>query len=1163
MIPEDAITAAQQAQRHAIDPRVSAWVSASAGSGKTTVLTSRVLALMLQGAAPQRILCLTFTKNAAAEMANKISKQLGKWVTENESKLFETVGDLLGTTPTPEHITRARQLFAHALDAPGGMRIETIHAFCQSLLRRFPVEAGVSPQFELMDERTAAEALADARDHVIASADVTFDAELAAALSYITGKMHETKFSEIVDEIARQRTKLERLFTMHGGVNDRGLQNAVKAMRKRLGLTNGETPAGLIEAACEDRAFDMTGLKRAIAALVKGSKSDQERASGIEIWIASPSTRIETFETYSQHFLTAKWQIRADKNLATKEACKADALTLSFMQAEAARLFGVREQIKKCNIAEATASLMCVAERMLAAYRTYKDRRSLLDYDDLIQITRKLLSAKGMTEWVLYKLDGGLDHILIDEAQDTNPEQWQIITALRDEFFAGEGRFEDRADLETLPRTFFAVGDRKQSIYSFQGADLSVFEHQREAAARKVYDATRPWQAVSMNVSFRSTEAVLKAVDLVFAREPARNGVALAGEDIKHRFKRKGQAGRVEIWPPVAPQARDEPEPWKPPIKRWKGDSPQNRLARLIARRIKAMMVDREPLPSQGRAVRAGDIMVLVRRRTSFVDELVRQLKTLEIPVAGVDRMVLPQQLAVMDLIALGRFLLLPGDDLTLATVLKSPLIGLTEEQLFDLAYPRGEKSLWEALSEHLGGDSAFGRAAQTLSDLLARTDYLTPYALFSHVLVAWDGRRKALGRLGLDADDPLDEFLGLALAYEKNHPPSLQAFLHWVEQGEIEIKRDLEQAGTDAVRIMTVHGAKGLEAPIVFMPDTLQVPMKIGVLQWTEETSPILLWASSTEEADSFTAGLRDAAKIRQMEEYRRLLYVAMTRAEDRLYVCGWRTKRTASDGNWYDIIRAGLDNLAKPVTDLFLEKEDVTESAEVLVLENTQTEPPEKSGLASQETVADVLPAWAATPAPAEHDPPRPLAPSRAAAEPAVMSPLVQDNQYRFQRGLIIHRLLQTLPDLPPANRMAAAKTFVARPGWKLPADQQGVIVAETLKVLETPDFAHVFGPGSLAEVPVVGLVGRHAVSGQVDRLAVTGDAVWIIDYKTNRPPPRLLENVDAGYVFQMAVYRDILKRIYPGRDVHCVLLWTDGTFIMELPGNMLDAALNKVAA
>ena len=1157
----DAIAVARRAQSQAIDPKISAWVSASAGSGKTTVLTNRVLALMLAGVAPHRILCVTFTKAAAAEMANRITQGLAKWVSAPDLALNKDISALLLRDATAQDERRARQLFARVLDAPGGLRIQTIHAFCQSLLRRFPIEAGVSPQFELMDERSAAEVLDQVRDAMIVSSDEGDKPHLAAALDFMTSRLHETRFPEIVSSLIFQRSKIERLFDRYGGLNESGLRATIAALKSILTLEADETTSQALTKACLDTPINNAALKRALAALSSGSKTDQERAAVMAGWLDDASQRVLRFDDYSGAFLTQEKQPR--KTLATKDACKADPDVLPILQHEAARLAAVHDRLARLKTAEATTALLTIALEILASYRNYKQQRSLLDYDDLIHITRRLLRTPGVAAWVLYKLDGGIDHILIDEAQDTNPAQWDIIGALTDEFFAGEGRFEDRAQETTIDRTVFAVGDRKQSIYSFQGADPAGFVAWRDSFAAKVGDAGKLWRNVDMNVSFRSTESILKAVDLTFSSAEAKDGVAESNATTSHLVERKGMAGRVEVWPAVIPLQSAELPPWKPPVKRTRGDSPQNRLAQLIAERI-ARMVGTEKLPARDNVIRAGDIMVLVRRRTGFVDELVRQLKARQVAVAGVDRMILPQQLAVMDLIALGQFLLLPSDDLILATILKSPLIDLTEDQLFELAHPRGNLSLWEALSHHAGAGNAFGQAHKILADLLDRTDYLTPFALFSHVTVACDGRRKALGRLGFEADDPMDEFLALALAYEKNHPPSLQAFLHWVQRGEIEIKRDLEQGGGDAVRIMTVHGSKGLQAPIVFMPDTFQVPTQRETLLWTEGDKPMLLWCPSSKDADTLSVTLRDNAKAKQMQEYRRLLYVAMTRAEDQLYVCGWETKRSTNEGNWYGLIHSGLDRIAHKETNAFLELQNITSSADVLILENLQTVPAKHHQVDTTSDEASPLPIWASTPPPPEHDPPQPLAPSRASrTEPAVISPLGEDSKQRFQRGLIIHRLLQTLPELPPPRRPAAASAFVSRSSWNLPLAQQQAIVSETLAVLDTPDFKALFAPGSLAEVPIVGLVGQHAVSGQLDRLAITQQEVWIIDYKTNRPPPRDVKNVDQGYVFQMAVYRDVLRRIYPQLAVRCVRLWTDGPFTMELPAAMLDAALSHVAA
>lgn len=1145
------VAIATRQQARAADPNASVWVSASAGTGKTKVLTDRVLALMLGGTAPQRILCLTFTKAAAAEMANRIAETLSKWVIKNNADLEPEIARLLGRPPVERDLIAARQLFARVLETPGGMKIQTIHAFCQSVLRRFPLEAGLPPHFDLLTDQDTADLLETAREIVIANAHHRKSGDLSAALSLLVDRVHETKFTDLMTSITFARDKIAQVLSQHGGVTP-----AAAALRRHLDLKETDDPESLRLQASDDQAFDVTGLRAAAAALSEGSKTDQERGATLAQWLeTTPHRRAEIFTDYARAYLTVAGTVR--KTLATKAVATAHPVAVDALFEEANRLVGVLDKVRAAEVAASTQALLTLSEAFLDEYQKRKSLLARLDYDDLIHSTRSLLERPGVAAWVLFKLDGGLDHLLIDEAQDTSPDQWAVVQALSEEFFVGEGRHENMSD---TVRTVFAVGDRKQSIYSFQGADPDGFDRMRAFFAERVTDAEKTWANVDLGVSFRSTSTVLRAVDEVFKGATARDGVVPDDDTLAHLAARTGQAGLVELWPPVDPHVADEPTPWKPPVERISGESAQTRLARLIATRIAAMCHADERLESKGRSIHPGDILVLVRRRTGFVDDLVRALKDLNIGVAGVDRMVLIEQMAVMDLVALGRFLLLPQDDLTLATVLKSPLMGVTEDRLFDLAHGRGDQSLWSALSAHAGADSDFGAAHQTLSDLLAQTDFLGPFALYAHVLTAHDGRRKLLSRLGMDADDPIDEFLAQALEYERRHTPSLEGFLHWLEHGRLEVKRDLEQATRDAVRIMTVHGAKGLQAPIVFLPDTLQVPTQGDSLLWTNDQidRPLLVWAPSAADRDTITTNLKDQADQARDREYRRLLYVAMTRAEDRLYVCGWNTSRTAPESCWYNLVKTALTPIAEHVTDPFMERAGLADGA-VLRLEDPQTALPEKEN-APEDVIPDIrkMPGFAHAPAGIEPAPPKPLAPSRPTSEdPPVAAPLSGGGPDRFQRGLLIHRLLQNLPELPESTRRAAAEAFLARPVWSLAPDQVSAIVDETLAVLSHDDFAAVFGPGSKAEVPVTGLIDGRVLSGQVDRLVVRDTDVMIVDYKTNRPPPRETENVSQAYLFQMAAYRAALSEIYGDKRIRCVLLWTDGPFIMELPDSMLDHA------
>ena len=1132
-------------QRLAADPAASVWVAASAGSGKTKALTDRVLRLLLDGAAPQRLLCLTFTRAAAAEMANRVNRVFGKWALQADDALDAEIETLTGVAPDGALRDRARRQFATVLDAPGGIKIMTIHAFCQSLLGRFPLEAGIAPHFDVLDDRGAAELLFDAQTAVLARARAGGDADLAAAVDTIALHAGEESFVELMAKLRGLRVRLRRLLRRH---EKDGLAGVIAATCRLLDVDPEETRESVIAAACAEGAFNRAALGAACRVLADGSDADRTRGERIARWLDAPKhDRLAGFDDYRLVFLTAADQPRKESGLMTKALREGDPLAFEALLTEQEGLARTIERRNAAITARATTALLRLGDAMLAEYDRRKLARARLDYDDLILRAARLLTDEATNAaWVLYKLDGGIDHILVDEAQDTSPEQWQVIAALADEFFTGKGAREGL-------RTVFVVGDEKQSIFSFQGADLRELERMRDDFRARVEAAEQAWKEVGLGRSFRSTAAVLRAVDTVFARPEASDGVAFADHAISHISHRKGDAGRVELWPLVTPAEAAPRASWLPPTTRFESDSPRTRLARHVAATIHGWIDNGERLEARDRAIRPGDVLVLVRTRTAFVADLIRALKSRGVAVAGTDRMVLSDQIAVMDLVALGHFLLLPEDDLTLATVLKGPLLGFGDDQLFDLAHGRGAETLWRTLTRRRRENDAFGRAHGELAALLARADFVPPYELFADVLAARGGRRKLVSRLGPDANDPLDEFLAQALAYERSGPPSLQGFLHWFAAGEVEIKRDLDQ-GRDEVRVMTVHGAKGLEAPIVILPDTTSLPYAGGAqVLWHDADSAAdtdngggaeaLLWPGRAGFGEARCRAARDAMRKRDLQEYRRLLYVAMTRAEDRLYIAGWQGRNAVPEDCWYRLAEAALADIAEPFDFAAWEGDG-------LRLADRQTRKPTRDA-AARAAAADAgpLPGFARETAKPEPAPPRPLAPSRPAEpEPAVLSPLAEGpGEARFLRGRLIHRLLQTLPDLAPAARAEAAHRLLAQHGLGATASDE--IAAEVLAVLDDARFAALFGPSSRAEVPLVGVVDGAVVAGQVDRLVVSDDAVMVVDFKTNRPPPERAADIPPAYRAQMAAYRAVLALIYPGRPIRCALLWTDGPRLVEL--------------
>lgn len=1136
----DVAREATAVQRQAADPQSSVWVAASAGSGKTSVLTDRVLALLLSGTRPERILCLTFTRAAAAEMAQRINQRLSLWATEPDRDVRQQVADLLDTSPDEAQLDLARQLFARVLDVPGGLKILTLHSFCQSLLGRFPLEAGIAPHFEAIDERSAAELLIAARDTVLSEARA--DGPFADALAIVTEHIQEESFGELIALLARDRGRLRRFVDRCGGAA--GVPGAVA---QTLGVPADLRPEQVVAEACNAHQVDGEALAIAAEALLGGTeKTDQPRGHAIKGWLAADAeAKRSGFADYMSQFLTQEGTPRA--RLITKQAATPEAV--SALDAEASRLLAVLERRRAAITMRASVALLQLGAALLDAYETAKAALARLDYDDLILKTIALLRENADAAWVLFKLDGGLDHILIDEAQDTNPDQWTVVEALAEEFFAGTGAREDT-------RTIFAVGDPKQSIFSFQRADPDAFAEMRRFFKQRIEDAGENWRDVELNWSFRSTGPVLSAVDTVFARDPAQDGVAQNGETIVHQAVRDGQAGLVEVWPLLGPRGEPDPKPWSPPTERADPDSPSGRLAVALASRI-AAWIGAETLPSKGRPIRAGDIMILVRRRNSFVEDMVRALKALDIPVAGVDRMVLSEQIAVMDLIALGEFLLLPEDDLTLAVVLKGPLVGFDDDDLYTLAYDRGDATLWQRLSEMAASEPKFRTARDWLAELLAAADYTPPYELYARTLNhrtggGESGRQRMVARLGIEAEDPIEEFLNLALAHERTEIPSLQNFLHWLKAGDATITRDLEHTGRDEVRIITVHGAKGLQAPIVILPDTTTAPTSSPPILWQDETP---LWPPQRAHEPPICSAARGEANRRRDQEYRRLLYVAMTRAEDRLLLCGWHGKRQPSDSCWYKLVRDALEPGAAP----FAFSDDPDWQGEGLRIDAPQQIPIPFSEEEDRPPPTPDAPDWLRVPPLPEPVPPRPLTPSHPSAEPPVQSPMDIDGTDRFKRGLLIHRLLQSLPARPAGERHTAAETYLARPVHGLEDAVQQDIASEVMGILESPEFAPLFAADSHAEVPIVGAVegpdGPEMISGQVDRLVIRENEVIVVDYKTNRPAPRQENDVPDGYIRQMAAYRAVLRAVWPDRPIRCVLLWTDGPHTISLNEPQLD--------
>jgi ATP-dependent helicase/nuclease subunit A len=1106
----------------ASDPEISAWVAANAGAGKTYTLANRVARLLLGDAKPQRILCLTFTKAAAAEMQNRLFQQLGGWAMLPDEELRAEIVKIGGDAH--EDLAKARRLFAQALETPGGLKVLTLHAFCQIVLSRFPLEARVPPAFEVLDDQSARELIGEARQHVLERAG-SGDRELADAVALLVTETSEARLSGILDAaLGGDRRKLDRFFAEATDLTGH--------VRISHGLKDGDSIGSIEAGFCDGLAHEIENLRAAHDWLTQGGKSDVDAAQRLRPVLGDITN---SFAALGNFLLTKDGEPR--KKLATKSLTDARPDLLVFLTGLQERYCAAAERRRAARAAELVQAVLTLIRAMREDYQAAKRLRGVLDYDDLIVQTRDLLARRGAAQWVLYKLDGGIDHVLIDEAQDTSPEQWEIVKKLTEEFFSGLGREHSQQ------RTIFAVGDEKQSIFSFQGADPGQFDINRRHFAQVIAGAEQHLYEVPLITSRRSAPEILAFVDTVFESEAARAGLTYSGAQIVHRAHRETAKGGIEFWPALAPDEEEETD-YYAPVDVVQKQSPVARLAVLVAGKIDGWLKSGAQIPGHARPIVPRDIMILLPRREPFGGEVIRQLKLRRVPVAGADRVRLSEQIAVMDLVALGRFVLQREDDLNLAALLRSPLCGLGEEELFSLAHGR-EGDLWARL---VARRDDFTAAHTFLSVLLERADYAPPFEFFSHALTTLGAKEKLLARLGMESADAIEEFLSLTLAYERSHSPSLEGFLDWVERGSVEIKRDMEH-GRDEVRVMTVHGAKGLEADIVILPDTTSLPeppSRKGHLLYDEDR---VLFPLADDEAPQIVKQAKARAEAETLREHRRLLYVALTRARDRLYVCGFENKKGVKDGSWYALARAAAESLGAKVTQ---------GDGEIITYGTTG----EEKGVAATSAQAQhTLPAWTTSPAPVEPALPRLIRPSDVVGvAPPAFSPL---GAGRFRRGVVVHALLARLPEIASEKRRAVALAYVQASGLQHPEK----LVDETLGVLDDPAFAVAFAPGSqaeaglVAELPELGAGAR--VNGRIDRLAVTDESVLILDYKTNRPPPAREADVPHVYLAQMALYRAAAAKVFPGRRIVCGLVFTDGPRLLQLSDVVLDAQMAAISS
>ncbi|GGF35817.1 double-strand break repair helicase AddA [Youhaiella tibetensis] len=1118
-------TLTRDRQRLAADPSASIWVAANAGSGKTYVLTQRVLRLLLSGVTPESILCLTYTKAAAAEMRARVSDRLASWAVAEEAKLRTELSELESGPVTPERLERARTLFAHALETPGGLKIVTIHAFCESVLHRFPLEAGVPFDFAVVEDEERLQMVLAARESVL-SDGLKGHPEIAGAVATLFELMTDHAIGQAIEVALADGRKLRRVLA------DRPL---AKTRLRELTRFDGEGSETILARIVDGQLIGPEDVQRVFSITPpKGGKAFEDELARTDLANVSANHLIGLYLT--------------DKGLVPQRFPKADIKKkapdlAARLLAEAERIEALNARLTHALLIERSEALLDVLGAISDRYEADKRARSLLDFDDLIERLGTLFRDGRQSAWVRYKLDAGITHMLVDESQDTNADQWQVIEAITDEFFAGEGAVE-------RPRTVFAVGDEKQSIYSFQGANPLLFGETGRRYERKARDAGKSFERVPLQTSFRTLRNILLAVDKVFARDDIRRAVLAPEGEPHHDTARPDLGGRVTLWPPVAPpEDKTDASEWALEVPPRVEQDAARQVAERMAREIRGWIDNGRPLGTRGRTVTADDVLILVQSRNALFREIIRALVQRGLPTPGADRLAVTTHIAVLDLLALGDVVLNPADDLQLAALLRSPLFDISEDALYTIAHER-EGTLWAALeaSPLEQARAAYGM----LHRWRGRADFDRPFEFYSRILYAEGGLRLFHRRFGGEVDDVFAEFLDLALSHEQGGQPSLQGFVASLRLRDIAIKRELAESG-GGVRVMTVHGAKGLEAPIVILadatskPDTKQTTKPVYVVH--EGAGPLLIHAPSSDQHVRETMALRDADEANLKAEYWRKLYVAMTRAEDELYVTGALTKNGKIEGSWYEAIEGALvaEAARDDATGTLAFPAEAPPVANVRGWKASQPQFPLPFALPQLPEHRDrvvVTPSSAYEPADIDRS-------FRTTLEEAV------DAETARRSGIALHALLQHLVRVAPGERDRVLEKALPAllPGAP---ELHGELAARAQAILTRPELAHLFGPNSRAEVPFLVKARRNStpiwLAGRMDRIVVENGKVLVVDYKSDAQPPADPDSVHSGYKTQLGLYALVADQLFPGHNVEAAILWTRLESLMILPRPLL---------
>ncbi len=1116
-------------QKIASNPNASVWVEANAGSGKTHVLVERVLRLLLSGVLPQNLLCLTYTKAAASEMSLRVSKKLGEWTLMNDEILKKQLTDLTLKIPSETDLKNAKKLFALTLETPGGLKINTIHAFCESVLHRFVIEANVPLNFSSLDEIKKRQMIEESREKIFAF-NLLDKGDVAKSANWLFNNLGDVQINAAIDFAINQTSFLSEVL--------KDIKGAKARLKKLVKYDENDTIENLDKEILNSSLFPPKDYIDVFAVCAPNETQNRFEDKLAKIDVKNPN-----IDLILKAFLNADFSV--PKSFPKADYKKALGGLGEKLLAEAQRLETICKKKKTALLVIRSCAFIDVLGAVFSDYSKQKTALSLLDFDDLIKKTSDLFNSKNMA-WVLYKLDANISHILVDESQDTNEEQWKIVKKLCEEFFVGSSSKEEN-------RTIFAVGDKKQSIFSFQGAKPILFSETGMEIKLKAKNVKKDFYNVELKASFRTLPNILNAVDLICQQKEIANALLSENQNIIHESARVDKGGKIILWEPIKQSEIELPKNrWPLEKDNLKLINAPKMLAERIVNNIENWLKNKRPLAQRGRAIKESDILILVQKRNVLFHEIIRALKKKNIKTPGSDKLLLSSHIVVLDLLALADILLNPNDDLNLAAILRSPLFEVSEDELFKIAHNRNKTSLWQSLknSPILSAKKAF----KDLNQWRNRLDFDRPYELFAQILYAKGGLKKYHTRLGSEVDDVIFEFLDFALAHENDRQPSLQGFLDFMRQSEIFIKRNLSEKDA-GVRIMTVHGAKGLEAPIVILADAVSTPdirKSNKLINFINQPNGVsLVHSSKKEDYCENSIFLYEENINSEKQEYWRKLYVAMTRAEDELYVTGALSKTGKIENSWYGAIKNALkgDCIISE-----MQGEDI--SPEIITFpKNLEKIIPLK--IKEEEIKKPFFPVKIKeyiTPKATEIIRPS-LAYDKSEEIFEINISLKIDADLARKKGISLHVLLEHLPKIEKNKQKDIAKRAleILLPNEKPLYDE---IINQALDILNSEKTSFLFGKNSRAEMPFLFDAKKNnnqiKIAGRFDRIIIEENKVLLIDFKSDNNPPTLEQDINEQYLTQMGLYYLAGEKLFPDKKIEIAIFWTSNQNFMPISKN-----------